>query len=175
MLTIFGVILIVLILLFLVLPLFIPRPYTVEKQVLIERSNISVFDYVKLLGNQDRYNKWVMMDPNVKRTSKGVDGTVGFITYWDSQVKNVGKGEQEITHLDQGTKIDSTVRFEKPFKNTALVTMTTIPVTAGQTRLVWRMDGQNKYPMNLMNLIIPGMLGKDMAESLGNLKSVLEK
>jgi hypothetical protein len=53
--------------------------------------------------------------------------------------------------------------------------MTTIPITAGQTRIIWKMDGQNKYPMNLMNLIIPGMLGKDMAESLGNLKSVLEK
>ena len=45
-----------------------------------------------------------MMDPDVKRTSKGSDGTAGFITYWDSQVKNVGKGEQEITQIDAGTK-----------------------------------------------------------------------
>jgi len=37
------------------------------------------------------------------------------------------------------------------------------------------MVGQNKYPMNLMNLIVPGMLGKDMEESLGNLKDVLER
>jgi hypothetical protein len=175
MLTALGIIVVILILLFLILPLFIRRGYTVEKQVLIERSNLSVFDYVKMLGNQAHYNKWVMMDPQVKRTSKGTDGSVGFITYWDSQVKNVGKGEQEITHIDAGTRLDSTVRFEKPFKNTARVTMTTIPVTAGQTRIIWKMDGQNKYPMNLMNLIIPGMLGKDMAESLGNLKSVLEK
>jgi hypothetical protein len=28
--------------------------------------------------------------------------------------------------------------------------------------------------MNIMNLFIPGLLGKDMAESLGNLKKVLE-
>ena len=175
MLTALGVIIVLLIILFLVIPLFIGNQYQVEKEVLIQRSNLSVFDFAKLLGNQIYYNKWVMMDPDVKRTSKGVDGTVGFISYWDSQVKNVGKGEQEITRIDAGTNIDSTVRFEKPFKNTALVSMTTIAVTPGQTRVIWKMAGQNKYPMNLMNLILPGMLGKDMSESLGNLKNLLEK
>jgi hypothetical protein len=175
MLTVIGIIVVLLILLFLVFPLFVNNQYVVEKEVLIQRSNLSVFDFVKLLGNQIYYNKWVMMDPNVKRTSKGVDGTTGFISYWDSQVKNVGKGEQEITKMDAGTNIDSTVRFEKPFKNTARVSMTTIAVTPGQTRVIWKMVGQNKYPMNLMNLFLPGMLGKDMAESLGNLKNVLEK
>jgi hypothetical protein len=175
MLTVIGIIIVVLILLFLVVPLFIGKQYLVEKEVLVQRSNLSVFDFVKLLGNQIHYNKWVMMDPDVKRTSKGLDGTTGFISYWDSQMKNVGKGEQEITGIEAGTNIDSTVRFEKPFKNTARVSMTTIAVTPGQTRVIWKMVGQNKYPMNLMNLIVPGMLGKDMAESLGNLKNVLEK
>src|ERR1700759_823845 len=162
MLTVIGVIIVLLILLFLVVPLFIGKQYQVEKQVLIQRSNLSVFDFVKLLGNQIYYNKWVMMDPDVKRTSTGVDGTVGFISYWDSQVKSVGKGEQEITSIDAGTNVDSTVRFERPFKNTARVSMTTISVTPGQTRVIWKMVGQNKYPMNLMNLIVPGMLGRDM-------------
>src|ERR1700761_5461080 len=173
MLTVVGIIFVVLILIFLVVPLFISNQYVVDKQVLIQRSNLSVFDFLKLLGNQVHYNKWVMMDPNVKRTSTGVDGTVGFISYWDSQMKNVGKGEQEITNLDPGNNIESIVRFEKPFKNTARVFMTTISVTPGQTRVIWKMVGQNKYPMNLMNLILPGMLGKDMEESLGNLKNVL--
>jgi uncharacterized protein YndB with AHSA1/START domain len=175
MLAVLEAILVLLIILFLVVPIFIRRQYTVEKQVVIERSNLSVFDFIKLLGNQGQYNKWVMMDPEVKRTSQGIDGTVGFVTAWDSNMKNVGKGEQEITHVEQGSKINSTVRFEKPFKSTASVTMTTIPVTAGQTRLIWKMIGQNKYPMTLMNLILPGMLGKDMDESLNNLKTVLEK
>jgi len=175
MLTVIGIILILLILLFLVIPLFISKQYQVEKQVLIQRSNLSVFDFLKLLGNQIYYNKWVMMDPDVKRTSTGVDGTVGFISYWDSQVKNVGKGEQEISRIEAGTNIESTVRFEKPFKNTTRVSMTTISVTPGQTRVIWKMAGQNKYPMNLMNLIVPGMLGRDMEESLGNLKNILER
>jgi Calcineurin-like phosphoesterase/Polyketide cyclase / dehydrase and lipid transport len=159
----------------LVLPLFIKKEYTVEQKVVISKPDPVVFDFVKILGNQTYYNKWVMMDPKVKRTGTGIDGTVGFISAWDSNVRNVGKGEQEITRILQGSQIDSKVRFEKPFKNVADVQMTTKAIAAGQTELTWTMRGQNKYPMNLMNLFIPNLLVRDIAESLNNLKSVLEK
>jgi hypothetical protein len=174
MLTILGII-VLLILLFLVLPLFIKKDYTIEQKVVIGKTDPAVFDFIKLLGNQTYYNKWVMMDPNVKRTATGIDGTVGFVSAWDSQVRNVGKGEQEITRIVSGTQIDSKVRFEKPFKNVADVYMATKAITAEQTELTWTMRGQNKYPMNIMNLFIPGLLARDMVESLKNLKSVLEK
>jgi len=175
MLQFLSIIIALLLLLFLALPLFIKKEYTIEQKVVISKPDPVVFDFVKLLGNQTYYNKWVMMDPNVKRTGTGIDGTVGFISAWDSNVRNVGKGEQEITRILQGSQIDSKVRFEKPFKNVADVQMTTKAISAGQTELTWTMCGQNKYPMNIMNLFIPGMLSKDMTESLHNLKSVLEK
>src|SRR5580698_1110019 len=119
MLTVLGIIIILLVFIFLVLPLFIKKEYTIEQKVVISKPDPVVFDFVKLLGNQTYYNKWVMMDPNVKRTGTGIDGTVGFISAWDSNVRNVGKGEQEITRILQGSQIDSKVRFEKPFKNVA--------------------------------------------------------
>ena len=40
---------------------------------------------------------------------KGVDGTKGFIAAWNSQNKNVGKGEQEITNIVENTLIDTEV------------------------------------------------------------------
>ncbi len=175
MLSVLGIIIVLLVFLFLVVPLFIKKEYTIEEKIVIGKPDPVVFDFVKLLGNQVYYNKWVMMDPNVKRTSTGADGTVGFISAWDSQIKNVGKGEQEITGILQGTRIDSKVRFEKPFKNVASVQMTTSAIASEQTEFKWTMRGQNKYPMNIMNLFIPGMLARDMAESLNNLKGVLEK
>lgn len=175
MLSVLGIIIVLLVILFLAVPLFIKKEYTIEEKVVISKPDPEVFDFVKLLGNQTYYNKWVMMDPNVKRTGTGNDGTVGFISAWDSNVRNVGKGEQEIIRILQGSQIDSKVRFEKPFKNVADVQMTTKAIAAGQTELTWTMRGRNKYPKNIMNLFIPGMLTKDMAESLNNLKSVLEK
>jgi hypothetical protein len=175
MLSVLGIIVVLLVILFLVLPLFIKKDYTIEQKIVIGKPDPVVFDFVKLLGNQNYYNKWVMMDPNVKRTGTGIDGTVGFVSAWDSNVRNVGKGQQEITQIVQGTRIESKVRFERPFKNLADVHMVTKAITAGQTELTWTMQGQNKYPMNIMNLFIPGLLARDMAESLQNLKSVLEK
>jgi hypothetical protein len=175
MLPVLGTIFVLLVLLFFVLPLFIKKQYIIEQKVVITKPDPEVFDFVKLLGNQTYYNKWVMMDPNVKRTGTGIDGTVGFISAWDSNVRNVGKGEQEITRILQGSQIDSKVRFEKPFKNVADVQMTTKAIAAGQTELTWTMRGQNKYPMNLMNLFIPNLLVRDITESLHILKSVLEK
>ena len=175
MLSVLGIIVVLLVLLFLVLPLSIKKEYTIEQKVVISKPNTVVFEYIKLLGNQSYYNKWVMMDPNVKRTGTGADGTMGFVSAWDSNVRNVGKGEQEITKIIPGARIDSKVRFEKPFKNVADVNMATKAIAPEQTELIWTMRGQNKYPMNIMNLFIPGMLANDMAESLENLKGVLEK
>ena len=40
---------------------------------------------------------------------KGVDGTKGFIAAWNSQNKNAGKGEQEITNIVENTLIDTEV------------------------------------------------------------------
>jgi len=159
----------------LVAALFIKKEYTICEQITIDKNNREVYDYVRLLKNQEYYNKWVMMDPNVKRGYTGIDGTVGAAVSWDSENKNVGKGEQEIKSLTDGSRLDCEVRFEKPFKNVAQVYMEITPISESTTNLEWAMMGQNKYPFNFTNLFITGLLAKDMQTSLANLKNELEK
>lgn len=159
----------------LIMAIFIKKEYTVLAGITINRPKSDVFNYIKYLKNQGSYNKWVMMDPNVKRTYNGTDGTVGFVSAWESDNKNVGKGEQELKNVAEGERIDLEVRFEKPFKNTADVYMTTRTAAVDQTAVQWGMEGRNAYPMNLMNLFIPGVLQKDLQTSLVNLKNILEK
>ena len=165
----------VLIAILLVVALFVSKEYSVEREVTINKPKEGVFNYMKNLKNQDKYNKWVMMDPNVKRDYRGIDGTVGFVATWDSDNSDVGKGEQEIKNITEGQRMDMEVRFEKPFKNTANVYMSTDAVADNQTKVKWGMAGKNSYPFNLMNIFIPSMLGKDMQTNLNNLKGVLEK
>ncbi|MDB5086526.1 MAG: polyketide cyclase [Mucilaginibacter sp.] len=160
--------------LFLIAAALIKKEYTVQQQVIIDKNSRDVFNYIKLLKNQKNFNKWAMMDPDAKMDYIGTDGTVGFIYTWDSENKNVGKGEQEIKSISGNARIDSVVRFEKPFKNVAEVFMETRAVSEKQTSVQWAMNGKNPYPMNIMNLIIPGMLSKDMGTSLNNLKNILE-
>lgn len=163
-----------LVVLFLITAALVKKDYTVQQQVIINRNSREVFDYIKLLKNQRNFNKWAMMDPDAKMDYIGTDGTVGFIYTWDSENKNVGKGEQEIKSISDNTRIDSEVRFEKPFKNVADVFMEARAVSENQTSVQWAMNGKNPYPMNIMNLFIPGMLSKDMGTSLSTLKSILE-
>ena len=151
--------------------------YAIEREVTINKPVQTVFDYIKYLENQRYYNKWVMADPNAKRTHTGADSTAGYITTWDSDNKNVGKGEQEIKRIDNSKRIDTEVRFEKPFKGTSYSYMITAPVAGNQTNVKWMFTGKRNYMMKLMHLLLnlKKMLGRDIQESLGNLKTNLEK
>ena len=158
----------------LVVAMFVKNEYTVQRQIVINKPKQDVFDYIKYMKNQDNYNKWVMVDPNMKKDWKGADGTVGFVYAWDGNDK-AGKGEQEIKNITEGEKLDIEIRFIKPFESVAQTIMTTETVSNDQTRVNWQMNGTSKYPMNLMNLIIDNVLGKDLLASLEMLKNNLEK
>ena len=164
-----------LVVLLLVVALFVKNEYEVRREITINRPKGRVYDYIKFLKNQDNYSKWVMADPGMKKTYAGVDGTVGFKYAWDSKDKNVGAGEQEIMKLAEGELVNIEVRFVRPFEGVGLATMTTTPVADDQTRVSWGMTGKSKYPMNITNLFIDGILGKDLESSLKNLKTILEK
>lgn len=163
-----------LIVLMFVVALFVNKEYTVEKDVVVQKSKQEVFDYVKYVKNQNNYNKWAMADPNAKKDYKGTDGTVGFIYAWDGNNK-VGKGEQQILNIEDGQRIDFGLHFIKPFEGKANAWITTESVSGDQTKIKWGMHGRSPYPLNIMNLFVPAVLGKDLQTSLDQLKSILEK
>jgi uncharacterized protein YndB with AHSA1/START domain len=165
----------ILIVLALITALFVKKEYSIERNVTINKPKQEVFDYIKLVNNQVYYNKWVMTDPNVKRTSTGTDGTVGFSSSWVSDNKEVGSGEQEIKKIVDGDSIVLQLHFIKPFEGMADAVMATDSVASNQTKVKWVFSGSSPYPMNLMNLCMDKMMGKDMDSSLTNLKTVLEK
>ena len=176
--SVFLIILLVLggfIALLLVVALFVKKEYEIQREIAINKPKLEVFNYVKYQKNQDHYNKWLMADPHARKSYSGADGSVGFVYAWDSDNKKVGKGEQEITKVDEGEKLDLEIRFIKPFQDTAQISMATDSVPGNGTRVQWGMRGKNKYPFNLMHLFIDRMLGKDLESSLVNLKAILEK
>ena len=167
------IIILVIIAIPLIAAMFIKKNYTIKRGIVINKQTASVYNYVRYLRNQEQYNKWVMTDPNMKKQFTGIDGNEGFIYAWDSNDKKAGKGEQEIKKLVDGKLVTSEVRFEKPMKATSMLDMQLEPVTEG-TKILWVMNGNNKYPMNFMNLFMDKMLGNDMQTSLINLKTILE-
>ncbi len=153
--------------------LFVKNEYRVERNISISKPKEQVFAYVKFARNQDKFNQWIMSDPQIKKSYRGHDGTAGFVYAWDSE-GSAGKGEQLIKSIREGERVDFGIRFIKPFEGTASASMTTEALAANETKLTWSMEGRNPYPLNLMNLFVPGLLGNDMATSLNTLKTVLE-
>jgi uncharacterized protein YndB with AHSA1/START domain len=145
--------------------------------VVINKSKAVVFEYLKHLKNQNKFSVWASMDPNMKTEFRGTDGTEGFISAWDSDMKNVGKGEQEILKVVDGERIDYEIRFLKPYKSTSWAYITTATVNDNQTRVRWEFNGNMKYPTNLMLLFMnmEKMVGNDLNKGLQNLKTILEK
>jgi hypothetical protein len=168
-----GIIIVVI----LIAGLFTKKMYTVEREITINKPKNQVFSYLKLLRNQDNYSKWAKMDPSMKQEFKGTDGTVGFVSAWDSEIKNVGKGEQEIVKISEGEKIDFEIRFIKPFEGKASAYMTVDSVAESKTIVRWGFVGEMNYPMNLMLVFMnmEKMVGNDLEIGLGNLKTLLEK
>ena len=176
-LTIILIVVAIIIILPLVTALFIKKNYAVQREITINKPKMKVFDYIRYLKNQDNFSKWAKMDPNMKKSYSGTDGTIGFISAWDSNDKNVGKGEQEIKKISDGARIDYEIRFIKPFRSTSFAYMTTDSETENQTKVKWGFSGNMKYPMNLMLVFMnmEKMIGNDLVTGLTNLKNELER
>ncbi len=166
-----------LLVLFLIAALFVRKDFTVERSIAVNKPEKVVFDYVKLLKNQSNFSVWAKIDPNMKVDYRGTDGTVGFVSAWDSPVKEAGKGEQEITGIKEGERIDYELRFLKPMKTTNNAFLEFSVVNDSTTNVRWGFYGKMKYPTNIMLLFMDmdKMLGKDLQGGLENLKGLLEK
>lgn len=159
----------------LIAALFISKGMTATREIVINKPEAEVFNYIKLLRNQQYYSKWATLDPHIKNEFRGTDATPGFVNSWEGN-KKVGKGEQEILALSDG-RLDTELRFEKPFKSVAKSFMTTEPAGENATKVKWGFEGSMNYPLNVMKLFMnmEKSIGDDFSTGLNNLKTVLEK
>ena len=163
--------------LLLIVALFTKKNYGVIREVTINKPKSVVFEYVKLLKNQENFSVWASKDPEMKKVYLGTDGTTGFVSAWESKMKDVGKGEQEIMKIVADDRIDYELRFKEPFASVSSAYITFEAVSEMQTKVKWGFTGNMKYPMNLFLLAtdMEGMIGKDFQDGLNNLKGILEK
>jgi len=159
--------------LILIASIFMRKDYMIQREITINAPLPKVFDYIKLLRNQDYFNKWVMVDPNMTREFKGTDGTVGFIYAWNGN-KRAGAGEQEIKRIIDSNSIETEIRFVRPFPGVAKANISARTIADNQTSVTWINASTMIWPMNLLLPMIEKALAKDMDESLGNLKRILE-
>ncbi|MGB1261644.1 MAG: SRPBCC family protein [Cognaticolwellia sp.] len=160
----------------LIAAVFVQKNYHVERETIINQPKLLVFNYIKMLKNQNDYGKWAQIDPKMEKSYRGTDGEVGFVSAWQSEHPDVGTGEQEIIAIKDGERIDFELRFITPFEANEPAFMTTQSLSANQTQVVWGFSGHMDYPMNIMFLFMDfeQMIGDDLQIGLDNLKTILE-
>ncbi len=171
---IIGIGIIILIVVLLILAIFIPKEFTISVSETINKPQQEVFDYIRILKNQEKYSVWVMEDPNLVPEIIGTDGTIGAIQKWNSEMDGVGEGEQEITSMSTD-RIDLDLRFKRPMKGEAKAANILSKVSENQTTLTSEFYSKSTYPMNLMSYFMGGyIIKKAQTQNLKNIKNNLE-
>jgi hypothetical protein len=154
--------------------LFMKKEHYVKREITINAPRQKVFDYIKLLKNQDEFNKHAKAGTDRQKEFKGTDGTVGYIYSWSGD-KDAGVGEKEIKNIIEGKRMEAEIRFVKPMAAIASIIMETESLPDDQTKLSWSNAGTLKYPVNIMIPMMEKHVAKDMESSLATLKAILEK
>lgn len=152
----------------------LPKDFKIEKDIVINKPASQVFAYLKMTKNENNWNPWIKKDAKIEQNYKGKDGTVGFVVSWSGN-REVGAGEQEITKITDGKRIDLELRFLKPMKSTNQAYYIIDAVGKNQTRVTWGMVGRTPFPLNLICFFMHNQVKGEFDNGLNNLKMILEK
>ncbi len=162
--------------LLLIIAAFLKKKYNIERSVAIERNLSDTYEFISSLQNQDGFSKWANIDPDMKKEYLGIDRTIGFTSRWESNHKQVGTGEQEITKLISNERMETKMRFFKPFKGEADGYFITSKMTETETKVSWGFNSKMPYPFNIMLVLfkMEEKLGADFELGLQNMKNQME-
>lgn len=161
--------------LLLILALIAPNEYDVSRSILVNKPKNEVFTSIRSLKIQDEWSPWAKKDPNMKKEFTGTDGQVGAKSAWVGN-KEVGEGEQEITKIIEGERVEGKLRFFKPWKSEADCYFTVEDTKNAETKVTWGFSGKNKFPTSIFMLFfnMDKSVGKDFEEGLANFKTLME-
>jgi hypothetical protein len=166
----YGVIGIIVVLL--VMALFFPAKYHIEKSLVIIKPVREVMAKVADLNYYARWNPWQMMEPGSKMTIKGTPQTPGHEYWWRG--KKIGEGRLILRSIDQ-KHVHFGLEFIRPFKSIANDNWLFEEWGNGETKVTWQNNGDLPYPMaRLMGPILNKNLNKQFEEGLRNLKKLCE-
>jgi effector-binding domain-containing protein/uncharacterized protein YndB with AHSA1/START domain len=151
-----------------------PDTFRYERSVTIAAPPESVYTHVSSLGAMDKWSPWNELDPTMKKTMEGTDGTVGATQSWEGN-SDVGRGAQRIDSLVPNALVRNRLMFKEPMESEcdALVELTP---AGDSTKVTWAMVGENNFMSKVMCkfMDMDAMIGKDFEKGLGMLKAQVE-
>lgn len=171
-----GIGLLILIAITLILALFVSKNIDYEKSISINAPIDIVWENVNSLSDLDKWSPWNDYDPNMKKEMAGMDGTIGAMHSWESDVQEVGKGSQTIAKIEAPNLFETDLIFYEPFESEAKGYIMLESEGSG-TKVTWGFNSEMPYPFNLMMLFMDmeEEMGKDWNKGLSKLKQLCEQ
>ena len=167
------IIVVVLVAIYFIGGLFLPKTYSVTRSLAINAPDSVVYNNVSDFNNFLKWNPWSKMEPAAKVEISGPASQPGHLYTWNGE--KTGEGQMTIELVEPYKLIDFELKFIKPFESVGDTKFSFEPNTSGTT-VNWTMQGNNNTTMEKwMSFMMDGMLGKDFESGLQSLKEISEK
>jgi effector-binding domain-containing protein len=168
---IIGIIILILVALFFIVALFLPKSVSMKESIVINKPASLVFKQVNDYHNWAAWSPWAATDPEMVSTYEGPAKGVGAKNVWTS--KKHGDGSMTITESLPYKKVTAALDFGQ--KGEASNYFDFNETTQG-TEVVWGVDiGDMGYPVGrYIALMMPGMMKTFFSQGLEKLKEVTE-
>lgn len=162
-----------LILLILIIAIFVDGKYEYKKSMNINATTSTVWDHISTLKRINKWNPWLLNDPDAEVTLHGTDGKPGAEFCWDSE--SLGQGCQTITRVMPDTLIETELQFKGLFSGNAKSYLLIRP-DGTRVYITWGFESVMPYPFRIMKLFMnmDKMMDKDYTAGLTKLKSLCE-
>ena len=163
----------ILAILYVVVALFSPGNYKVERSRIIHTPANFVWNHISTFEMWNAWSPWQEMDRNAKYQFDGTSGTVGAKVSWDGNRENVGVGSMVINELETNKKIGYDLNFTEPWVSSSKGTVTLMDYK-DSTQITWVDQGDFSFLQRPMMLFFDfdEMLGKDFNRGLFKIDSL---
>lgn len=156
-----------------VVALFLPERFAVERSVEVAAPTERVYALVEDPRQWARWTVWNRRDPAMQMSYSGAPTGAGAGWTWQSATE--GSGAMQFTAAEPGQRIAYDLHFPD-FDATSSGDLR-FEATGGGTRVTWTMNGNMgpNFIFRWMSLFADRMIGPDFEAGLANLKAEAEK
>lgn len=163
----------ILVALFFIGGMLLPKTYRISRSVVIQASDSVVYMNVTDMNNFLKWNPWTKMEPEAKVTISGTPAQVGHL--WEWMGKKTGSGQMELIKASPYSLAEFQLSFLEPFESQSICGFTFNKIPQG-TEVEWYMSGEaNSIPDRWMGLSMDMMMDKDFTSGLKALEELSEK
>ncbi len=158
--------------LFLVIAIFLPSQFHVERSIEIELEKAKVYKAALNYDLRPKWDPWLEQDPEAEvKIEKTQDGPGSWYT-WNGEI--IGSGKMMIKDVEPNKRILASIEFYSPQASKSDV-IWTFTEKDGQTKATWILKGNADYPMGrYFGLMMDGFIGPDFEKGLDNFKNLVE-